>query len=243
MQGIVTRKGGARLRRRRLGWCNVPWPPLSAGRDIGQASGTTARPLPMDSGWKQATIAAAIAGGHCRHHRRGGGGLRLYGGLAGPLTGSAPDGSSPRSARRPGRSLGTGANHVKGICVSGMFEANGAGSALTTAPMFRQGSYPVVGRFSLGSADPAAFRRDVPGFAASASGSSRRMARNGGVPRSTRRSLRLRRLRRSLPCSRPPAARTRARWGRSWRRIRRSRHFGAWAGSAPWTGKLCRGAL
>ena len=55
-----------------------------------------------------------------------------------------------------GPALGHRRNHVKGICVTGLFEANGAGSALTTASMLRQGSYPVIGRFSLGSAEPSA---------------------------------------------------------------------------------------
>jgi len=52
-----------------------------------------------------------------------------------------------------GPALGHRRNHAKGICFSGIFEANGAGSALSSAPMLRPGQYPVIGRFNLGSAD------------------------------------------------------------------------------------------
>lgn len=45
-------------------------------------------------------------------------------------------------------------NHAKGICFTGAFQANGAGSALSKAQVFAQGSYPVVGRFNLGTPDP-----------------------------------------------------------------------------------------
>ena len=47
-------------------------------------------------------------------------------------------------------------NHAKGICFTGHFDANGAGSALSAAPMLASGSYPVVGRFNLGTPDPMA---------------------------------------------------------------------------------------
>ena len=45
-------------------------------------------------------------------------------------------------------------NHAKGICFTGIFEANGAGSELSRAPMFAQGQYPVLGRFNLGTPNP-----------------------------------------------------------------------------------------
>ena len=45
-------------------------------------------------------------------------------------------------------------NHAKGICFTGVFEANGAGSAVSSAQVFTPGRYPVVGRFNLGTADP-----------------------------------------------------------------------------------------
>ncbi len=45
-------------------------------------------------------------------------------------------------------------NHAKGICFTGTFEANGAGSALSTAEVFAKGQYPVVGRFNLANPSP-----------------------------------------------------------------------------------------
>ncbi len=53
-----------------------------------------------------------------------------------------------------GPALGHRRNHAKGICFTGTFEANGDGSALSKAPVFVRGQYPVVGRFNLGTADP-----------------------------------------------------------------------------------------
>ena len=53
-----------------------------------------------------------------------------------------------------GPALGHRRNHAKGICFTGVFEANGAGSELSTARVFAKGAYPVVGRFNLGTADP-----------------------------------------------------------------------------------------
>jgi len=44
--------------------------------------------------------------------------------------------------------------HAKGVCVSGRFEANGAGVPLSRASLFRQGTVPVVGRFSTGGGNP-----------------------------------------------------------------------------------------
>jgi catalase len=52
-----------------------------------------------------------------------------------------------------GPSLGHRRNHAKGICFTGLFEANGAGSALSHAGVFSSGQYPVVGRFNLATAD------------------------------------------------------------------------------------------
>jgi catalase len=53
-----------------------------------------------------------------------------------------------------GAALGHRRNHSKGICFTGVFQANGAGSALSKAQVFATGEYPVVGRFNLGTADP-----------------------------------------------------------------------------------------
>jgi catalase len=52
-----------------------------------------------------------------------------------------------------GVALGHRRNHAKGICFTGVFEANGAGSALSRAQVFARGQYPVLGRFNLGTAD------------------------------------------------------------------------------------------
>jgi catalase len=45
-------------------------------------------------------------------------------------------------------------NHAKGVCFTGVFEANGAGSALSVAQVFAKGQYPAVGRFNLATPDP-----------------------------------------------------------------------------------------
>jgi catalase len=49
--------------------------------------------------------------------------------------------------------LGHRRNHSKGICFTGLFESNGAGSELSKAPVFAKGQYPVIGRFNLATAD------------------------------------------------------------------------------------------
>jgi len=46
--------------------------------------------------------------------------------------------------------------HAKGLCVSGRFDANGGGTALSSASLFRRGSVAVDGRFSLAGGDPGA---------------------------------------------------------------------------------------
>jgi catalase len=53
-----------------------------------------------------------------------------------------------------GAPLGHRRNHAKGICFSGIFEANGNGVELSRAKVFEQGRYPALGRFNLGTADP-----------------------------------------------------------------------------------------
>jgi catalase len=52
-----------------------------------------------------------------------------------------------------GPSLGHRRNHAKGICFTGEFDANGAGSELSKAQVFARGQYPVLGRFNLATAD------------------------------------------------------------------------------------------
>jgi catalase len=53
-----------------------------------------------------------------------------------------------------GAPLGHRRNHAKGVCFTGLFEANGAGSALSRATVFTSGQYPALGRFNLGTPDP-----------------------------------------------------------------------------------------
>lgn len=53
-----------------------------------------------------------------------------------------------------GPALGHRRNHAKGICFTGEFEANGAGTEISKAVVFEKGEYPVVGRFNLGTQDP-----------------------------------------------------------------------------------------
>jgi len=57
----------------------------------------------------------------------------------------APSGNEPLGHRR---------NHAKGICFTGIFDANGAGSALSYAQVFVRGQYPALGRFNLATTDP-----------------------------------------------------------------------------------------
>ncbi len=56
-----------------------------------------------------------------------------------------PPGVDPAGHRR---------NHAKGICFTGIFEANGAGSALSQAQVFARGQYPALGRFNVATPDP-----------------------------------------------------------------------------------------
>jgi catalase len=53
-----------------------------------------------------------------------------------------------------GAALGHRRNHAKGICFTGVFEANGNGVEISQARVFARGAYPALGRFNLGTADP-----------------------------------------------------------------------------------------
>ncbi|MGA9320961.1 MAG: catalase, partial [Xanthobacteraceae bacterium] len=64
-----------------------------------------------------------------------------------------PDKMVAAFAPPTGAALGHRRNHAKGICFTGVFEANGAGSELSRAQVFARGQYPVVGRFNLGTPD------------------------------------------------------------------------------------------
>lgn len=44
--------------------------------------------------------------------------------------------------------------HTKGLCVTGHFDANGAGTAYSSAPLFPAGRLPVMGRFSTNAGVP-----------------------------------------------------------------------------------------
>lgn len=46
--------------------------------------------------------------------------------------------------------------HAKGLCFSGTFDANGAGTELSSAQAFAQGRSPVIGRFSVAGGNPLA---------------------------------------------------------------------------------------
>jgi catalase len=61
------------------------------------------------------------------------------------------DGFTPPGGEPP---IGHRRNHAKGICFTGVFEANGAGAELSRAQAFAKGQHPVVGRFNLGTPDP-----------------------------------------------------------------------------------------
>ena len=54
----------------------------------------------------------------------------------------------------PGAPLGHRRNHAKGICFTGIFESNGAGSELSRAQVFAKGQYPALGRFNIGTPNP-----------------------------------------------------------------------------------------
>lgn len=51
-------------------------------------------------------------------------------------------------------------NHAKGVCVTGYFESNGQGQALSKAQVFLPGRVPIVGRFALAGGLP--FAPDSP---------------------------------------------------------------------------------
>src|SRR5579863_4600965 len=53
-----------------------------------------------------------------------------------------------------GAPLGHRKNHAKGICFTGIFESNGAGSAFSRAQVFARGQYPALGRFNLATDNP-----------------------------------------------------------------------------------------
>lgn len=55
-----------------------------------------------------------------------------------------------------GRHEGFRRNHAKGVSATGYFTSNGAGTEVSTAAVFKSGTYPVTGRFSLSGGLPCA---------------------------------------------------------------------------------------
>jgi len=53
-----------------------------------------------------------------------------------------------------GKHPGFRRNHAKGVCVSGYFESNGRGVALSKAVVFLPGRVPIIGRFALAGGQP-----------------------------------------------------------------------------------------
>ena len=53
-----------------------------------------------------------------------------------------------------GPPLGHRRNHAKGICFTGVFDSNGAGTELSRAQVFAPGEYPALGRLNLATTDP-----------------------------------------------------------------------------------------
>ena len=56
--------------------------------------------------------------------------------------------------RENGEQPGFRRNHAKGVCVSGYFDSNGNGAALSKAKVFPSGRTPVLGRISLAGGQP-----------------------------------------------------------------------------------------
>jgi catalase len=65
-----------------------------------------------------------------------------------------PDRMVEALSNRGGDARGHRRNHAKGICFTGVFDANGAGRRLSTAPMLATGRYPVIGRFAIAVGNP-----------------------------------------------------------------------------------------
>lgn len=81
------------------------------------------------------------------------GGFALAGGWLQPDT-LTPARFTDRFENVYGRHDGFRRNHAKGLSATGAFESNGAGAAICRATVFRAGTVPVVGRFSLGGGLP-----------------------------------------------------------------------------------------
>ena len=81
------------------------------------------------------------------------GGFAYAGGWLRPGT-LNPSGFADRFEHVYGRHDGFRRNHAKGLSATGTFASNGAGEAICRAEVFRPGSVPLIGRFSLGGGLP-----------------------------------------------------------------------------------------
>ena len=93
------------------------------------------------------------------HRGRGGGigrGLRLGGRFPHPRTAGPRNATSQPSSRPAGPHPASGATTRAGVCVIGVFRSTGAAAAFSKATVFRAGTSRLLGRFSLGSPQPAA---------------------------------------------------------------------------------------
>ncbi len=84
------------------------------------------------------------------------GGFAYAGGWLRPdtLTPLTPSGFADRFEDVYGRHDGFRRNHAKGLSATGSFASNGAGAAICRAAVFRPGSVPLIGRFSLAGGLP-----------------------------------------------------------------------------------------
>ncbi len=73
-------------------------------------------------------------------------------------------------------------NHAKGVCVSGYFNSNGQGTALSQASIFQPGRVPAIGRFSLSGGGSQKPRTPPTQSVAWRFSSCCRTARNGALP-------------------------------------------------------------
>jgi catalase len=81
------------------------------------------------------------------------GGFAYAGGWLRPET-LTPSRFADRFEHVYGRHDGFRRNHAKGLSATGSFASNGAGAAICRAAVFRPGTVPLVGRFSLGGGLP-----------------------------------------------------------------------------------------
>ena len=74
----------------------------------------------------------------------------------------SPDGLVNTFEQVNGKYPGFRRNHAKGVCITGYFEGNGNGVAISKAALFAPGRVPVVGRFAFAGGQP--YVADSPGM-------------------------------------------------------------------------------